>query len=196
MQKNPNNRLLWKVWFQKQHFVIVLILIIKFKLEHRKQRSLERKLIRLYQLSLACPLPTIQLHGLYQAEFTLWQSRFKDSTSNRHSADGYKAIICTVLHSHRPSLEGTLKTPGSENWSTHSHLPRLWGVMLKLVAFNSTAGHSCKADRLANGKIIWKPYSGPSVKGQDFRKKAPLQLFLFFVAMGLASEDSVAGLKL
>ena len=65
-----------------------------------------------------------------------------------------------------------------------------------MVAFNSTAGHSCEADRLAKGKIIWKPYSGPSVKGQDFWKKAPAKLFLFFVAMGLAPEDSVAGLKL
>lgn len=43
-------------------------------LEHRKHRSLERTLIRLCQLSLAHPLLTPQLYGLYQAEFTLWQS--------------------------------------------------------------------------------------------------------------------------
>lgn len=40
-------------------------------LEHRKQCSLEQKLIRLYQLSLTYPLLTILLYGLYQAEFTL-----------------------------------------------------------------------------------------------------------------------------
>lgn len=43
-------------------------------LEHRKHHSLEWTLIRLWQLSLAHPLLTPQLYGLYQAQFTLQQS--------------------------------------------------------------------------------------------------------------------------
>lgn len=116
LHRKTNNHLLWKVWFQKQRFVIVLMFIINLNLEenmleHRKQCSLEQKLIRLYQLSLTYPLLTILLYGLYQAEFTLWQPCFKDSSRNQHSADGYNAGFRTALHSRQPRLKGKLKTP-------------------------------------------------------------------------------------
>lgn len=172
--RKTNNHLLWKVWFQKQYFVIVLLFIINLNLEetmleHSKKRSLERKIMRLYQLSLAHPLLTIQFYGLYQAEFTLWQSNFKDRTCNQHSAGGGPSSARpgrAAVQSHQPSLAGKQETRVQK---TRPPVPALClrGVTLKLVAFHSTAGCCCEADRLANKKRLWKPYSGPSVKWQS-----------------------------
>lgn len=67
--------------------------------------------------------------------------------------------------------------------------PRLRGATGEPGALSSLAGHGREADGTESGKNIWKPYNGPSAGGQDFWKKAPIKLLLFFAATGLAAED-------
>lgn len=75
--------------------------------EHIKQRSLERKLIRLYRHSLPCPLLTGQLYGLCQ----------ESSLPDRHAVRQPQEPAFSwrrqghLLHCWQPRLEGKLRAP-------------------------------------------------------------------------------------